>query len=165
MLTGLIKTNIPGRISFKVSSKVDSQIILDTKGAERLLARGDLLFLQPGVGTPQRHHGPYLREEEVKAVTSFWEEQSGPEFAPELDEENSSVASMSLQTAHGMDKDKMHDEVLAYIASLKEVSVSLIQRRFKLGYPRAARLIETFEAAGFVGPAHNSRPREVLINK
>lgn len=172
VVTGLIKTNIPGRISFKVASKMDSRIILDDSGAERLLARGDMLFLAPGVAKPDRHHGPFLSEGEISAVVRSWRAQGGPEFDP--------LALRAIDAIEGLDgavqtapiddfdddiKDERYDEVLAYVSTLKEVSASLLQRKFRLGYPRAARMIEIFESEGVIGPANGSKPRSVLIQE
>ena len=168
VVTGLIKTNIPGRISFKVSSKMDSRIILDEAGGERLLARGDMLFLAPGVSKPMRHHGAYLAEEEISAVVDFWKDQGEAEYDP--------LAMRAIEGSGGgydfeggveedleEEKDERYDEILAFVASMKEVSASLLQRKFRLGYPRAARMIEIFESEGVVGPANGSKPRQVLV--
>lgn len=169
VVTGLIKTNIPGRASFKVASKMDSRIILDESGAERLLARGDMLFLAPGVSKPERHHGPYLSEDEIEGVVSAWKEQGEPEYDPIAVKaveggESSSAGAMGLESSDEI-KDDRYDEILEYVATQKEVSASLIQRRFRLGYPRAARMIELFELEGVVGPANGSKPRQVLIRE
>ncbi len=172
VVTGLIKTNIPGRISFKVASKMDSRIILDEMGAERLLAQGDMLFLSPGFSKPMRHHGPFLKESEIQAVAEFWSDQGGPDFDPlaqkivEGRDAGDSAAGDGALAAFEMEEsehDEKYDEILAWTAELKEVSASLIQRRFRLGYPRAARLIEIFEKEGVVGPANGSKPRLVLV--
>ena len=167
VVTGLIKTNIPGRISFKVASKMDSRIILDESGAERLLSRGDMLFLAPGVSKPARHHGPWLSDEEINKVTDYWRAQGEPEY-------NSSAMNMLSGSGGGYDLgggaspgggdyDDRYDEILAWVSTAKTVSASLLQRRFKLGYPRAARIVETLEAEGVIGPAQGSKPRKVLI--
>ncbi len=169
VVTGLIKTNIPGRVGLKVASKMDSRIILDEGGAERLLPNGDMLFLAPGFSKPMRHHGPFLSEKEINGLASHWSSQAEPEFDP-----------VAVKTLEGFtesggeghsgggsgneDYDEMYDQILAWAAEQKEVSASLIQRRFRLGYPRAARLIETFEREGVVGPANGSKPRSVLIS-
>lgn len=175
VVTGLIKTNIPGRISFKVASKMDSRIILDDSGAERLLAQGDMLFLAPGVSKPQRHHGPWISEKEISEVMSFWSNQGEPQYDPlalkalegsggGFDFGSGSDSVDPLGEPEEQEYDEMYDQLLAWVSTQKEVSASLLQRRFKLGYPRAARLIETFEAEGVVGPAQGSKPRQVLIN-
>lgn len=170
VVTGLIKTNIPGRISFKVASKMDSRIILDESGAERLLARGDMLFLAPGVAKPVRHHGPWVTEDEISAVMSYWSEQGEPEYNEGAIQMTSSLASSNPELAEEFgdedfgEADDRYDEILSWVSTMKEVSASLIQRKFRLGYPRAARLIETFEREGVIGPANGSKPRVVLIN-
>lgn len=170
VVTGLIKTNIPGRVGLKVASKMDSRIILDEGGAERLLPNGDMLFLAPGISKPMRHHGPYLSEREINGLAEHWSIQAEPEFDP--------LALKALEGfvdsgdgANGGDGlsgeeeyDEMYDQILAWTAEQKEVSASLLQRRFRLGYPRAARIIEIFEKEGVVGPANGSKPRSVLVN-
>ncbi len=177
VVTGLIKTNIPGRISFKVASKMDSRIILDEQGAERLLAQGDMLVIIGGSGKAVRHHGPYLKETEINGVAKFWADQAEPEYDPiamrALDggPSQGSFAGMSGEGAEfagvdmGTDEDydEKYDEILSWAATQKAISASLIQRRFKLGYPRAARLIELFEKEGVVGPSNGSKPRTVLV--
>lgn len=171
VVTGLIKTNIPGRIALKVASKTDSRIILDASGAERLLPNGDMLFLAPGVNTPMRHHGPYLKDSEIHAVVKFWSEQGEPEYdtaglrALEGGNDGSSELGVSGGASFDEeDQDQMYDQILAWTSTQKEVSASLLQRKFRLGYPRAARLIEIFENQGVVGPANGSKPRQVLVN-
>ena len=176
VVTGLIKTNIPGRISFKVASKMDSRIILDDSGAERLLAQGDMLFLAPGVSKPLRHHGPWLTDAEISSVMKFWSDQGEPQFDP--------LAIKALEGSGGgfdfgggdesdvlagiggaaQEQDEIYDQLLSWVSEQKEVSASLLQRKFKLGYPRAARIIESFEAEGVVGPANGSKPRQVLVS-
>ncbi len=172
VVTGLIKTNIPGRISFKVASKMDSRIILDESGAERLLAQGDMLFLAPGVSKPQRHHGAWISEDEMARVTAFWSKQGEPEFdAAAMKQLDGSGGGYDLGGEESFfedgnpDTEERYDEILAYVSTMKEVSASLLQRKFRLGYPRAARVIEIFEKEGVVGPASGSKPRQVLINK
>jgi len=176
VVTGLIKTNIPGRISFKVASKMDSRIILDDSGAERLLAQGDMLFLAPGVSKPLRHHGPWLSEPEIAATMRFWSDQGAPQFDPlALKALDGSGGGFELggsgedgifegDESGGQEQDEIYDQLLSWVSSQKEVSASLLQRKFKLGYPRAARIIESFEAEGVVGPANGSKPRQVLVS-
>jgi DNA segregation ATPase FtsK/SpoIIIE, S-DNA-T family len=171
VVTGLIKTNIPGRISFKVASKMDSRIIIDDSGAERLLARGDMLFQAPGVAKPERHHGPWVTEAEIAEVMTYWSQQGQPEYdesamrAITRQPAFSEGAEGAWDSAEGEsdDYDERYDEILAWVSGLKSVSASLVQRKFRLGYPRAARLIELFEREGVVGPANGSKPRDVLI--
>ena len=176
VVTGLIKTNIPGRISFKVASKMDSRIILDESGAERLLAQGDMLFLAPGVSKPQRHHGAWVTEEEITAVMKFWSDQGEPQFDPlAMKALEGTGGGFDLQgsedggdpLAGGGDEndyDERYDEILAWVSGQKEVSASLLQRKYRLGYPRAARMVEVFEREGVVGPANGSKPRQVLVS-
>lgn len=164
VLTGLIKTNFPGRISFKVASKVDSTIILDSRGAERLLSVGDMLYLAPGFSQPQRYHGAFLQDAEINAVTQFWMDQGEPQF------EQAAVQSMEAtsEEAGGLEEadfNAEYDQVLSYVTTQKEVSASLIQRRFRYGYPKAARLIEMLESEGVVSAANGSKPRQVLANR
>lgn len=168
IVTGLIKTNIPGRISFKVASKMDSRIILDEAGAERLLARGDMLFRAPGTDKPIRHHGPWLSDAEINKVAKFWSDQSEPQYDAQLmnllenSEERGTAGSADFENEDN-EYDDMYDEVLAFVSSVKEVSASLLQRRYRLGYPRAARLIEIMEREGVIGGANGSKPRQVLV--
>ncbi len=168
VVTGLIKTNIPGRISFKVASKMDSRIILDESGAERLLARGDMLFLAPGVAKPVRHHGPWVTEDEISSVMEYWSEQGEPEYNETAIKMTSSPSGGSLSDGFSddteADYDDKYDEILSWASTMKEVSASLIQRKFRIGYPRAARLIETMEREGVIGPANGSKPRQVMVN-
>jgi S-DNA-T family DNA segregation ATPase FtsK/SpoIIIE len=170
VVTGLIKTNIPGRISFKVNSSMDSRIILDETGGERLLAQGDMLYKSPGGSALIRHHGPYLKDAEINGVAQFWSAQAEPEF------DLSAMKALEGHTGGGdasgddfgdsgdTSYDEKYDEILAWASTQKEISASLIQRRFQLGYPRAARIIETFEREGVVSAANGSKPRQVLVN-
>lgn len=168
VVTGLIKTNIPGRVGLKVASKMDSRIILDEGGAERLLPNGDMLFLAPGISKPMRHHGPYLSEKEINGLAEHWSIQGAPEYdamALKALESNAEGNEGDSLTATGdEDIDEMYDQILSWTADQKEVSASLLQRRFRLGYPRAARIIEIFEKEGVVGPSNGSKPRSVLVN-
>ena len=171
VVTGLIKTNIPGRISFKVNSSMDSRIILDETGAERLLAQGDMLYKSPGGSSLIRHHGPFLKDSEINCVSKFWADQAEPEFDPSAMKAMEAAGEgggdgMGFEGGEGGDVeyDERYDEILSWASAQKEISASLIQRRFQLGYPRAARIVETFEREGVVGPANGSKPRQVLVN-
>lgn len=172
VVTGLIKTNIPGRISFKVNSSMDSRIILDETGGERLLAQGDMLYKSPGGSALIRHHGPYLKDPEVNSVAQFWAAQAEPEFDQSAMKALEGNAGGAAGEAGGdgfsndgeQSYDEKYDEILAWASTQKEISASLIQRRFQLGYPRAARLIETFEREGVVSGSNGSKPRQVLVN-
>jgi S-DNA-T family DNA segregation ATPase FtsK/SpoIIIE len=169
VVTGLIKTNIPGRIAFKVNSGTDSRIILDEAGAERLLAQGDMLFKNPGGPSSVRHHGPFLKDSEISAVAKFWSDQAEPEFDQSaikaLEGQAVSDGDLGFDGERGFEEyDDRYDEILSWVSTQKEVSASLVQRRFQLGYPRAARIVETFEREGVVGPANGAKPRQVLVN-
>lgn len=172
VVTGLIKTNIPGRASFKVASKLDSRVILDESGAERLLARGDMLFLAPGMSKPARHHGAWLSEKDIDKIIKFWSSQGEPEYdSLALKALEGSGGGMDLdgidssgEFGDGEEYDEKYDEIVSWASGQKTVSASLIQRRFRLGYPRAARIVEIMESEGVIGPANGSKPREVLVN-
>ncbi|WP_413943731.1 DNA translocase FtsK [Bdellovibrio sp. HCB-162] len=173
VVTGLIKTNIPGRVALKVASKMDSRIIIDDSGAERLLPNGDMLFQAPGVGKPTRHHGPYLSDKEIGNVVKHWAAQAEPEYDPlamrALDGFAGGDGAEAGDSGGGSgfgdeEYDERYDEILSWASEQKEISASLIQRKFRLGYPRAARLIEIFEKEGVVGPANGSKPRQVLVS-
>ena len=172
VVTGLIKTNIPGRVALKVASKMDSRIIIDDSGAERLLPNGDMLFQAPGIGKPTRHHGPYMKDTEIANVVKHWADQAEPEYDPLAMKALEGFAGGDAEGGAGGDGDsygeeeydERYDEILAWASAQKEVSASLIQRKFRLGYPRAARMIEVFEKEGVVGPANGSKPRQVLIS-
>lgn len=165
VVTGLIKTNIPGRISFKVASKMDSRIILDEAGGERLLARGDMLFLAPGVSKPMRAHGSWAPEDVIEAVVDHWKEQGEPDYLSELSGDSDDEEGAGEMASYDQDEqlDDRYDEILAFVSTQKTVSASLLQRRFRLGYPRAARLVEDMESQGVIGPAQGSKPRQVLV--
>ena len=161
VITGLIKTNIPGRISFKVSSKIDSRVILDESGAERLLAKGDMLFLAPGSAKMKRCHGAFISEDDIHSIVEFWKKQGSPQYQVM---EQAQTADSNFHTRFGeLDEDmEKYNQIKGYISSLKTVSTSSLQRKFRLGYPRAARMMEMFEEEGLVGPAQGSKPREVI---
>jgi DNA segregation ATPase FtsK/SpoIIIE, S-DNA-T family len=168
ILPGIIKTNVPGRISFKVASSTESKIILDETGSERLLIQGDMLYKSPGQPSVTRFHGPFLKDAEVHEVTKFWSAQAEPEFdnnALKVLNNDGAPSDFDGDTMSGeIEYDALYDQILHWASAQKSVSASLIQRRFSLGYPRAARIIETFEREGVVGPAQGSKPRQVLVN-
>ena len=159
VITGLIKANFPSRISFKVSSRVDSRTILDSIGAEKLLGNGDMLFLPPGKSDLIRLHGAYISDEEIQAIADFWKSQAEPEYNEEI---------MSKPVVNGFDNsldsdyDELFDEAVQFVVRMGYASASMLQRHFKIGYNRAARLIDMMEKKGIVGPAQGSKPREVL---
>jgi len=162
VITGLIKANFPARISFRVASKVDSRTILDSNGAEQLLGRGDMLFLPPGSSRLMRVHGPLVTEEEVMRVVDFLKEQGKPAYNEEIlaspDEER------NLGEGEG-EIDELYDEAVRVAQEMGKASTSALQRRLRIGYGRAASLLDAMERNGIVGPPDGSRPREVLVGR
>jgi len=159
VLTGTIKINLPVRIAFQVTSKFDSRTILDTQGAEHLLGSGDMLFLPPGTSGLQRIHGAYVSEGEVRRVVDFLKQQARPRYDPTVLQAPSS----DLEEDEEAELDEKYQEAVALARRLRQVSISSIQRHLRIGYNRAARIIERMEAEGIVGPADGSKPREVLV--
>jgi len=164
VLTGIIKANFPARISFQVTSKVDSRTILDTIGAEHLLGSGDMLFLPPGSSKLIRLHGAFVSSSEIKRIVEFLKKQGKPTY---LDPSILAEGKKEKGEAGGQEDeyDEKYDEALAFVAETGQASISLIQRRFRIGYNRAARIIEKMEAEGVVGPSDGVKPREVLVKK
>ena len=158
VLTGVIKANFPTRISFQVSSKTDSRTILDANGAEHLLGSGDMLLLPPGTSRVVRVHGAYLSEMEILRVVEFWKKQGNPIY-------DQSILQMKERTEESEEDnyDAMYDQAVALVAESRQASISMIQRRLRVGYNRAARMIEKMEKEGVVGPADGSKPREVYV--
>jgi len=164
VLTGLIKANFPTRISFKVFSKVDSRTILDMSGAEQLLGDGDSLFLPPGKARMQRIHGSYISEKETERVIEFLKEQGTARY----DESVLVAVEEDSGDYNGIgedDYDEKYDEAVALVCETGQASISMVQRRLRVGYNRAARMIEIMEKEGIVGPGDGSKPREVLARK
>ncbi|MBU2428974.1 MAG: DNA translocase FtsK 4TM domain-containing protein [Gammaproteobacteria bacterium] len=165
VITGLIKANIPTRIAFQVSSKIDSRTILDQQGAESLLGQGDMLYLPPGSGVPNRVHGAFVDDHEVHAVVADWKKRGRPNYIPEiLNGETTEENLLPGETLEDEDAeaDPLFDQAVAFVTESRKASVSGVQRRFRIGYNRAARLVETMEQIGIVsGPGHNGN-REVL---
>jgi len=160
VLTGVIKANFPARISFQVSSRVDSRTILDTSGAEHLLGKGDMLFLPPATSKLVRVHGAFVSEEEIRSVVGFVKRQGSPTYeAVDLEREQ------EVGTGLEGDYDEKFDEAVALVAETRKASISLVQRHLRIGYNRAARIIEKMEEDGIIGPSDGVKPREVLINK
>ena len=159
IITGVIKANIPSRMSFRVSSKVDSRTIIDSNGAEALLGQGDMLFLPPGTSRLVRVHGSFVNEAEVNRIADYVKKQAQPDF-------NESVT-MTEQEAEGIsgevgERDELYEEALAVVIEMGRASTSVLQRRLKIGYGRAAKILDTMEREGFIGPADGARPRKVL---
>lgn len=161
VLTGLIKANFPTRISFKVSSKIDSRTILDTSGAEHLLGAGDMLYLAPGGSSLQRIHGAYISEKETAAIVDFLKKQGETSYDEAIIEEIEKEASLS-EDQEDTEYDERYDEAVQIVTESGQASISMLQRRLRVGYNRAARMIEIMEKEGVVGPADGAKPREVL---
>jgi DNA segregation ATPase FtsK/SpoIIIE, S-DNA-T family len=158
VLTGIIKANFPTRISFQVSSKVDSRTILDAIGAEHLLGDGDMLFMPPGVGRITRIHGPYVSEEEIKRVADFLRGQRKPDY----DETILSEVSRDEEVEEGdLEMDEKYQQAIDVVVQTGQASISMLQRRLRVGYNRAARMIEVMEREGIVGPSDGVRARDV----
>ncbi len=162
VLTGVIKANFPARVSFQVSSGTDSRTILDQKGAENLLGMGDMLFLPPGTSVLQRLHGPFVTEKEVAEVVAFLRDQGKPVYDDDL---MALKEESEVQEARGEEADEMFDQAVAIVAETRNASISYIQRRLKIGYNRAARIIEHMENEGMVGPQEGTRPRSVYLRQ
>jgi S-DNA-T family DNA segregation ATPase FtsK/SpoIIIE len=159
VLTGIIKANFPTRVSFQVSSRVDSRTILDVMGAEQLLGEGDMLFLPPGVAKLTRIHGAYVSEDEVKRVASFLKRQMKPDY------DTSIVADITMEQELeelGGEKDEKYHDAVELVYQTGQASISMVQRKLRVGYNRAARMIEAMEKEGIVGPSDGSKPREVF---
>ncbi|MGB6830022.1 MAG: DNA translocase FtsK, partial [Terracidiphilus sp.] len=163
VITGLIKANVPTRISFRLATKVDSRTILDTNGAEALLGRGDMLFLPPGTSRLMRLHAPYVSEKETAAVVSFWKDQGQAEYVEGfLESPKDERASVDGSNPDPDENDPLFDDAVRLVFEFGKASTSLLQRRLRIGYGRAAHLIDLMERDGLVGPADGSRPRELL---
>jgi len=159
VLTGIIKANFPTRLTFQVSSKTDSRTIIDTNGAENLLGNGDMLFLPPGTAKLQRIHGAYLSESELTRIVKFLRAQGKPEYNENVTE----ASAADTMAADDQDYDERYDDAVALITKTGHASISMIQRHLRIGYNRAARIIETMEKEGVVGPSDGVKPREVLV--
>jgi DNA segregation ATPase FtsK/SpoIIIE-like protein len=160
VLTGVIKANFPARVSFQVSSGTDSRTILDQKGADDLLGMGDMLFLPPGTAVVQRIHGPFVSEDEVHDLVAFLKGQGRPVFDEELVRADAEAEKIELR---GEDVDEMFDQAVAIVAETRNASISYVQRRLKVGYNRAARIVEQMELEGMIGPQIGSKGREVFM--
>ena len=164
VITGLIKANVPTRMSFRLATKVDSRTIIDSNGAESLLGRGDMLFLPPGTSRLQRVHAPFVTEKEIAEVTAFWRAQGEAEYVegflegPKDEKGNAEGGSAN----DGEENDPMFDDAVRLVFEFGKASTSLLQRRLRIGYGRAAHLIDLMERDGLVGPADGSKPREIL---
>jgi S-DNA-T family DNA segregation ATPase FtsK/SpoIIIE len=159
VLTGTIKANFPTRLTFQVSSKTDSRTIIDTNGAENLLGSGDMLFLPPGTAKLQRIHGAYISEEELVQITNFLRAQAKPEY----DEQITATVAPETGADEEQEYDERYDDAVALVAKAGQASISMVQRHLRIGYNRAARIIEVMEKEGVVGPSDGVKPREVLV--
>jgi len=158
VITGLIKANFPSRISFRVAARVDSRTILDSIGAEQLLGRGDMLFLPPGSARLIRIHGAYVTEHEIARLTAFLRKQARPDY-----DESVGRVEKSSEAAEVTDRDDLFDDAARFVVHNGQASTSMLQRRFRIGFSRAGRLIDMMERDGIVGPADGSKPREILV--
>jgi S-DNA-T family DNA segregation ATPase FtsK/SpoIIIE len=160
VLTGVIKANLPARIAFKVSSKIDSRVILDGNGAERLLGRGDMLFLAPGTSRLKRVHGAFVSIQETKRLTDALRKQGKPRYDEAITKEQ---VDMTTRDDSGDETDPLYDEAARLVVREKMASISFLQRRMGVGFSRAGKLIDLMSRDGLLGPPRGSKPREVLV--
>ena len=169
VITGLIKANIPTRIGFQVSTKIDSRTILDQGGAEQLLGYGDMLYLPPGVGVPVRVHGAFVGDDEVHRVVNDWKTRAAPDYIDDIvssAQETGPIPGWSgSETSSSEDADELYDEAVNFVLESRRASISAVQRKLRIGYNRAARLIETMEESGLVSEMSSNGSREVLVPK
>ena len=168
VITGLIKANVPSRIAYQVSSKIDSRTILDQGGAEQLLGHGDMLYLPPGTGVPERIHGAFVEDHEVHKVVADWKKRGTPEYLESVTDEEvvSSISVPGFETndnSGGGESDPLYDEAVAFVLDSQKASISSVQRKLRIGYNRAARLIEQMEESGVVSPMSSNGTREILV--
>jgi S-DNA-T family DNA segregation ATPase FtsK/SpoIIIE len=162
VITGLIKANLPARISFRVSSRIDSRTILDGNGAEQLLGRGDMLFLPPASSRFIRLHGPYISEQESARLASYLRKQGKPTYDETITADEKTMVG---ENGAEFEKDDLYDEAARIVVSSGQASISYLQRRLRIGFSRAARLVDMMEMEGLVSPAAGGKPREVLVDK
>jgi S-DNA-T family DNA segregation ATPase FtsK/SpoIIIE len=162
VITGLIKANLPSRISFRVSSKIDSRTILDSNGAEQLLGKGDMLFMPPASSRCIRLHGPYISEQESARLASFLRKQGKPIFNDEITAEDEEKGGPGMAD---FEKDELFDEAARIVVTSGQVSISYLQRKLRVGFSRAARLVDMMEADGLVSAGSNGKAREVLVDR
>ena len=163
VITGLIKANIPTRMAFQVSSRIDSRTILDQMGAEQLLGQGDMLYLPPGSGLPERVHGAFVDDHEVHGVVDFLKKSGQPNYLEEITQDMSEESgSGAITDASDGESDPLYDQAVQIVVESRRASVSGVQRRLKVGYNRASRLVEAMEAAGVVSGMQANGSREVI---
>jgi S-DNA-T family DNA segregation ATPase FtsK/SpoIIIE len=170
VITGLIKANVPSRIAFQVSSKIDSRTILDQGGAEQLLGAGDMLYMPAGQGVPERVHGAFVGDDEVHRVVDSWKQKSEPNYLDEITsglQETGPIPGWSdMDNLDSSDEnDELYDEAVAFVIESRRASISAVQRKLRIGYNRAARIIEAMEMAGLVSEMGSNGSREVLVPK
>ena len=163
VITGLIKNNIPSRIAFAVASQIDSRTILDQRGAERLLGKGDMLYFPMGESAPTRIQGCFVNDDEIKRLIDYCKEQGSANYDQAFENVSQNTSSGSGNSAVSGDDDEAYNDVVEFAIQTGKISASLIQRRFRFGYNRAARMMDLLEARGIVGPQNGSKPREVLV--
>lgn len=163
VITGLIKNNIPSRIAFAVASQIDSRTILDQRGAERLLGKGDMLYFPMGESSPTRVQGCFINDNEIKRLIDYCKNQATAKYDSAFESVSQNTSSGSGNSAVGGDDDDAYNDVVEFAIQTGKISASLIQRRFRFGYNRAARMMDLLEARGIVGPQNGSKPREVLV--
>jgi len=168
VITGLIKANVPTRIAFQVSSKIDSRTILDQGGAEQLLGHGDMLYLPAGSALPVRVHGAFVDDDEVHRVVESWKELGAPNYLEEILDPRSDNELLpgvaGTQEEDDGEQDLLYDEAVQFVMESRRASISAVQRKLRIGYNRAARMIETMEQAGLVSEMNSNGSREVLVN-
>ena len=170
VITGLIKANVPSRIAFQVSSKIDSRTILDQGGAEQLLGAGDMLYMPAGQGVPERVHGAFVGDDEVHRVVNSWKERSEPNYLDEITSELQETGpipgwSDGDGSQSSDEDDELYDEAVSFVIESRRASISAVQRKLRIGYNRAARIIEAMEMAGLVSEMGSNGSREVLVPK
>ncbi|WP_343587056.1 DNA translocase FtsK, partial [Herbaspirillum sp.] len=167
VITGLIKANIPTRVAFQVSSKIDSRTVLDQMGAESLLGHGDMLFLPPGSGYPQRVHGAFVSDEEVHRVVEYLKSFGEPRYIEEILAppvvEDAAQGDMFGNDMPDPESDPLYDEAVAFVLKSRRASISSVQRQFRIGYNRAARLVEQMETAGVLSAMSRNGSRDILV--
>jgi S-DNA-T family DNA segregation ATPase FtsK/SpoIIIE len=163
VITGLIKANIPARISYQVSSRVDSRTILDQMGAESLLGQGDMLYLAPGTGLPTRVHGAFVADAEVHRVVDYLKSRGAPQYVEGLLDAAESGGDESDSGQPAGEADPLYDQAVEIVLKNRRASISLVQRHLRIGYNRAARLLEDMERAGMVSPMQSNGNREILV--
>ena len=165
VITGVIKANIPARIAFQVAAKVDSRTILDAMGADKLLGKGDMLYLPPGSARLQRAQGALITDQEIQSIVDFIAKQSKPSYEMEIHQQLSKPASsFGDEDSDCHEDEELIEQCIEVIRSEQKASVSLLQRRLRLGYGRAARIMDELENRGIVGPSNGAEPRDILID-